>query len=87
MQEVYRAFQMRLFVEHRAGMSRAVNHIELRVESDFLVRALQLMRLIDRHLRILVAVQQQQRRILGVDEEYRARKFRQFRNRFRLAAE
>ena len=50
-----------------------VNHLEVDRQFVLLVDAMQLVRLIDWHLRILITVQQKQRRILRVDMKHRAR--------------
>ena len=54
-----------------------VHHDQLRVETGAFIRTLELVGLVDRHLRVLIAVQQEQRRIAGVDLEYRARESRE----------
>src|SRR4051812_23781424 len=50
-----------------ATVSRAVHDIELDVEAGLLVRALQFERLVDWHLRVLVAMDQEERGIVLVD--------------------
>jgi hypothetical protein len=52
-----------LVVEERAAVLAAVHHDELRRQTGSSVGAMDLVRLIDRRLRVLIAVQQQQRRI------------------------
>ena len=54
-------------VELIAAVLHAVDHVEVDVEAQFLVGRVQLVSLVDRHLRILVAVQQQQWRIVAID--------------------
>src|SRR5687767_7367726 len=54
------------------AMSRSVDDVEMDVEAEGLVRPLQLVSLIDRHLRILIAVQQKERRIGPIDVHHRA---------------
>ena len=53
-------------------MSGAVDDDESDIEAKLLVSAVELVRLIDGHLRILIAMQEHQRRILGIHMRDRA---------------
>jgi len=64
-----------------------MNNHEFRFQPLFLVSSLQFVRLIDGHLRILVAVKEQQRRISGSDMKDRARKLREIGHRIRFRAQ
>ncbi len=50
-------------------MRRAVDHFELHGRFHFLIRAEEFERLVDWHLGILVAVQQEQRRVVAINVE------------------
>ena len=56
-------------------MRSAVDHDKDHLQPGFFVSNPQLVRLIERHLRVLVAVQQYQRRISWTDMSYRAGQF------------
>lgn len=64
-------------------MRRAVNHAEGGIEAEFLIGALQFVSLVDRHLRILIAMQKEKGRIQSVHVGDRAGEGRQFRRLFR----
>ena len=49
-----------------------MNDIEIHIQTQFFVDAFKLMGLVDRHLRIAVAVQQKQRWIISIDVGDRA---------------
>ena len=66
-------------VEHVAPVGRAVDDKERHVEPELRIGALQLVGLVDRHLRILVAMQQHERRVLAVHMRDGAGQRRQFR--------
>src|SRR5689334_18534060 len=61
-QKVEHRLQIGRRVEHRAAMSCSVDHDERDIEAQFLVGALQFVRLVNWHLRILIAVQKHERR-------------------------
>ena len=63
--------------EQGSAVARPVDDDERRLQPHALVGAYELMGLVDRHLRVLVAVQQQQRRVGFVDVKHRARQPRQ----------
>lgn len=59
-------------VEHRSTMRCARNHLELHRGPNPLIRPAEFERLIDGHLRILIAMQQEQGRVVWIDVENRA---------------
>lgn len=64
-------------------MRRAVNNTEAHVKAEFLVGALQFVSLIDRHLKIPIAMQKLKGRILAVHVSDRTGERRQLRGLFR----
>jgi hypothetical protein len=60
------------------AMDRPVNDVEVDVETKGLVVALEFMGLIDRHLRIMIAVQERQRWVGSVDVHHWTCELRQF---------
>ena len=64
-----------------------MNHVEDNFQFVVFICALELVRLVDRHLRILVSVKEQQGRIVRVDVKHRARKFRKRRHSVGLCAQ
>ena len=74
-------------IERVAAVRGAMHDDEVDLKPLLLVRALELVRLVDRHLRVLVPVQQHQRRIRAVDLEHRARELRERLGFFRRRAE
>ena len=73
-------------VEQLAAVSAAIDDFERGGQPVLLVSADQLVGLVDRHLRVLVAVIDQQRRIARIDVKHGARQAGQLRLLFRLAA-
>ena len=61
-----RAFSV---VKYGATMGRSVDNDELNWSARFFVRAGELVRLVDGHLRILISMQEEQGRIMTVDVE------------------
>ena len=55
-----------LIEKHFPAVARAVQDFELRWQSESLIGALEFVGLIDRHLRILIAMQQEEKRIVRV---------------------
>ena len=72
MQKGQSALEMIRREELIATMSRSMHDVEVDIEPTRRIRTLEFVRLIDRHLRILIAVKKQQRGIGPVDMEYRA---------------
>src|SRR5204862_874697 len=66
-------------IEPAAPMTRAVNDFKAHLASGRFIRALQLERLVHRHLRILITMDQKQRRIALVHMKNRTRQSGQFR--------
>lgn len=74
-------------VERCAPMGRARDDDELNRGACPLISRAELVRLVDWHVRILVSMQQQQRRIVAIDVEHRTRQASQIRKILRLPAE
>ena len=68
-------------------MASAVDDFEFDRGFHAAIRAVQFVRLIDRHLRILVSMKQEQGRIVAIDMKDRARQPREFDNVGGLPAE
>src|SRR4029079_6569033 len=66
-QEVDGAIEPLAVEEHVASARSAAQELAIHLDARFLIRALQLVRLVDRHLRILIAMEEEQRRIGAVD--------------------
>ena len=71
-QKCFYDLQPFIVVKRGAAVCRAVHHYELNGSAGPLIRPRQFVGLVDRHLRILIAVQQQQRRVVFVDVKHRA---------------
>jgi hypothetical protein len=65
----------------------SVDDYELHRQAGFLVGAAEFVCLVDRHLRVLVAVEEEQGRIVGIDVKDWAGEAGEIGNVFRLAAE
>src|SRR6185437_1183735 len=76
-----------LVIERRSAMSSAVNDLQLNRSFRFPVCAPKLERLIDGHLRILIAVQQEKRRIMRIHVKGGTREPGERGNVVRLAAQ
>ncbi len=68
---------MFIAVERAPSVRRPVDDIECDVEPLLLVRTYQFVCLVDRHLRVLIPVQKEERRIVSVDVENRTGKLGQ----------
>ena len=73
--------------ESFAAMCSAVYDLEFHGQAQLFVPAMQLVCLIDGHLRVLIAVDQQQRRVRCVNVSHRAGQFRKIRLLRRLSAQ
>jgi hypothetical protein len=76
-QELQGTREMLIAVERAASMCRPVDDVERDVEPKLLVRTHQLVCLVDGHLRVLIPMQKEERRVAAVDLENRTGKLSQ----------
>jgi len=86
-QELAHELQVGLVIKFGTAMPRSMNNLELYRKSEFLIAPLQLVRLIDRHLWILVPMNQQEWGVGPVHVKERAGKLCNLCVVFRLTAE
>src|SRR5437762_9058319 len=86
-QEILYYFQTFRVIERSSAVRRAVDDLELNRSIHLLVGAAKFMRLVDGHWRILISVEQEQRRIISIYMKYRAGQPRERGKIIGLAAE
>src|SRR3989442_4017326 len=87
LEELFHHAEPFVVVERSSAVCRAVHHLELNRGVNFSVSAVKFMRLVDGHLEILIAMQQEEGRIVPIHMEHGTGQPGQCRKLLRLAAE